>query len=384
MLSKSDFLLDPEIVFLNHGSFGATPREVFENYQFWQQKLERQPVRFIVDELMEHLDETRQVLGNYLKTKAKNLVLVPNATFGVNIIARSLKLNVGDEILMTDHEYGACYNTWLLKSQHAGTKIVEAQIPLGSGEMLEALWKGITPNTRVIFVSHITSPSAQRFPVKEICARAKDADILTVIDGAHAPGQIPVDLNEIKADFYVGNCHKWMLSAKGAGFLYAAEEKQNLLEPLVVSWGWGENSPYTSGSEFIDQLEWWGTKDPAAYLSVKAAIEFLDKQDWGRVQADANKLLTKTLQKLGEITGIPSPYRSAADYAQMAIAPLPIKSNQTETLQKTLYEQYRIELPIIAWKEQAFARISVQAYNTEEELDTFVEAMRTILPAYRS
>ena len=386
MLSKSDFLLDPNIIFLNHGSFGATPRTVFEHYQAWQLKLEEHPVKFIARDLFGYFKETRETLGQYLNTEADNLVLVPNATFGVNIIARSLKFQTGDEILITDHEYGACYNAWLLNTQNTAVKIVEQEIalPIQTPEdVLEEFWQGVTSRTKVIYISHITSPTALIFPVKEICHKAREAGIITVIDGAHAPGQMPVDLADIDADFYVGNCHKWMLSPKGAGFLYARKERQSLLEPLVVSWGWGANSSYTTGSRFIDNLEWWGTKDPAAHLTVKAAIEFLENHDWHSVQERSHILLTKALQKLNQVTAMPPAYPeySRTYYHQMAISPLPLNGN-TVAFQTELYNRYQIEIPIIHWKDRAFARVSIQAYNTLEDVDALSQAITEMLPRY--
>ena len=291
---KDLFILDPDIVFLNHGSFGAAPRAVLDAYQSWQYRLERQPVKFIVREMLAALENAREVLGGFVNAPADDLVFVPNVTFGVNIIARSLQLELGDEILASDHEYGACENIWSFVAKKRGAAFIRQSIPLplGSPETVaDRLWEGITPNTKVILLSHITSPTAQRMPVEIICQRARQAGIVTVIDGAHAPGQIPVDLDIIDADFYVGNCHKWMLSPKGAGFLYTRPNLQHLVEPLVVSWGWGENSPYTTGSSYIDALEWWGTNDPSAYLSVPAAIQFMEDQNWPSVRAGCYRIL---------------------------------------------------------------------------------------------
>jgi isopenicillin-N epimerase len=386
MLTKSDFLLDPDIIFLNHGSFGATPREVFDVYQDWQRRLEAHPVKFIARDLFGHFKETRETLGAYLNTDADDLVLVPNATFGVNIVARSLKLEAGDEILMSDHEYGACYNAWLLNTQGTGVKIAEQEIPLpiqSPEDVLEEFWKGVNERTKLIFLSQITSATAICFPVKEICKRARQAGILTLIDGAHAPGQVDLDLTEIGADFYVGNCHKWMLSAKGAGFLHVQKEHQNLLEPLVVSWGWGENSPYTTGSRFLDNLEWWGTKDPAAHLSVGVAIKFLEKNDWHTVRTYSHQLVTEALQKIQQITGLPPIYPSDHQnyYNQMAIASLPLGDN-TVGFQEALYAQYKIEIPIIRWKERSFVRVSIQAYNTPEDVDRLAEGIANLLPQF--
>ncbi len=212
MTLRDHFLLDRQIVFLNHGSFGATPRPVFERYQAWQRELEDQPVEFLGRRILPLLAEARRDLGEYLGTHRDNLVFIPNTTFGVNVIARSLPLGSGDEILSTDHEYGACENAWKVASSASGAIFRQLPVPLpvsSSDEVLETIWQAVSRHTRVIYLSHITSPTAVRFPIEALCRRARQAGILTVIDGAHAPGQIPLELDELGADFYTGNCHKW-------------------------------------------------------------------------------------------------------------------------------------------------------------------------------
>lgn len=209
---KTQFLLDPDVVFLNHGSFGATPRPVFKAYQQWQLHMERQPVQFFITEIADHFANARQSLAAFLQAGSNDLVFVPNATFGVNIVARSLLLGPGDEVLTTNHEYGACENVWRFLSQKQGFSYRQQSIPLplpNDEAIVDLLWQGVTEKTKVIFLSHITSSTAVRFPVQEICQRAREAGILTVVDGAHAPGQIPLNLTQIGADFYTGNCHKW-------------------------------------------------------------------------------------------------------------------------------------------------------------------------------
>ena len=207
---KQHFLLDPDIHFLNHGSFGACPRPVFEAYQEWQRRLERQPVLFLGRELVGYEHQARQALGEYLHAEADDLVFVPNVTHGVNIVARSLSLGPGDEILTTNHEYGACDNTWEYLCRKSGTHYIHQPLPTpleSDEEIVAQLWQAVTPRTRLIFLSHITSPTAMILPVGAICQRARQEGILTLIDGAHAPGQILVDLEAIEADFYTGNCH---------------------------------------------------------------------------------------------------------------------------------------------------------------------------------
>jgi isopenicillin-N epimerase len=380
---KKLFLLDSEIVFLNHGSFGATPIPVLDVVHSWQEKLEQQPVEFLGRNLMNHLQLARETLADYLHIPAEDLAYIPNVTYGLNIVARSLDLGPGDEILTTNHEYGACDNVWDFVCQKTGSTIIRQpiQIPLRSPqEFHEVFWSGVTSQTKVIYLSHITSPTAMRFPVEPICKQARERGILTVIDGAHAPGQMSVDLSAIDADIYLGNCHKWMLGPKGSGFIYTQKDKQHLIEPLVVSWGWDENYPFTTSSRFLDNLQWSGTMDPSAFLSVPAAIQFQNDHDWPTVRNDCHMLLDDAVNRICEVTGMPSLYSDRNDeYYQMAIAPLP----QMDTLnqfQAQLYEDYNLEIPCIDWHDQQFIRVSVQGYNTQEDIDQLIQALEKLLP----
>lgn len=379
---KEKFLLDPDIVFLNHGSFGATPKPVMEAYQNWQSRLERQPVLFLGRELDGLLLESRIVLGEYLHADAKDLVYILNATHGVNIIAHSLQLKPGDEILTTDHEYGACDYTWEFISSKTGAKYIHQPIPLpihSDEEIVGQFWSGVTPRTKVIYLSHITSPTALRLPVERICQRAKDAGLLTVIDAAHSPGQIPVDLQALGADIVFGNCHKWMLNAKGSAFLYVKRELQHLIDPLIVSWGYNPTPETTTGSRFIDTLQWTGTKDPSAALTVPAAIQFMRDNNWNEVQNECHHLLRQGIKRICELTKLPPLYPLDSDfYGQMGIAPLPL-SNLT-VLKTLLYDKFKIEVPLIQWQDKQFVRISVQGYNTQQDIDALIIALQALLP----
>jgi len=375
------YLLDPDVTFLNHGSFGATPRPVFDVYQAWQRRLERQPVRFLAVELAGHLAEARRALGDYLRAGADDLVYVPNATFGVNVVARSLRLAAGDEVLTSDHEYGACDRVWRYLSRERGFTVRQQPLPLpltGDDELVEQFWRGVSPRTRVIFLSHITSPTAVRLPIAAICARARAAGILTVIDGAHAPGQIDLDLPAIGADFYTGNCHKWLSSPKGAAFLYARREVQPLIEPLVVGWGYDAEPGTSYGSRFLDYMQWLGTIDYAAYLSVPAAIRFQAEHDWPRVRADCHRLVVAALAGIGALTGLPPVYPGDSFYHQMAVAPLP-PATDIVALKRRLIEEFRVEIPCTRWNERPFIRVSIQAYNTAEDVAALVNALGELL-----
>ena len=380
---RDQFLLDPDVTFLNHGSFGATPKPVFDVYQQWQLCLERQPVHFLTTELPEHLAAARQALGNYLNAPADALVYVPNATFGVNIVANSLPSGPGDELLTTNHEYGACDNTWRYYSQKRGFTVVRQSIPLPvttPEAIVDQLWQGVTGRTKAIFLSHITSATALRLPVEAICARAREAGIWTIVDGAHAPGQIPLDMVQIGADFYTGNAHKWLCAPKGTAFLYARPEMQHLIEPLVVGWGWGEHRALTYGSDYLDYLQWLGTDDLASYLSVPAAIDFQAAHQWPDVRRRCHELLCQGMERMTELTGLTAVYPPNSQFFhQMAIVPLPPLPD-LQALKSRLYEQYRVEIPFIEWENRQFMRISVQGYNTQADIDRLVDAMRVLLP----
>jgi len=379
---KQYFLLDPKVVFLNHGSFGAVPKPVIEACQNWQLRLERQPVLFLARELDGLLLQSRTALGEYLNADANDIVYIPNATHGVNIIAHSLQLKPGDEILTTDHEYGACDYTWNFICIKTGAKYVHQPVPLpvhSEDEIVEQFWSGITPRTKIVYLSHITSSTALRLPVEEICRRAREAGILTVIDAAHSPGQIPVDLQALNADIVFGNCHKWLLNVKGSAFLYVRHDVQNLIEPLIVSWGYNPTPETTTGSRFIDLLQWTGTKDPTAALTVPTALQFMRDHNWDNVRFQCHTLLRQAIQQICDLTKLPPLYPLDSDYySQMGIAPLP-PSNLT-ALKNRLYDEYKMEVPLTEWKDKQFIRISVQGYNVQEDIDALLYALEVLLP----
>jgi isopenicillin-N epimerase len=372
------YLLDPTITFLNHGSFGATPIPVFEIYQNWQRELETQPVLFIARRSPGLLDEAREVLADYLHCEADELVYVTNSTYGVNAVARSLNLQPGDEVLTSDQEYGATNRTWQFLAQKVGFtyRVQELSTPFSTIEnLVNEFWQGVNANTKVIFLSHITSETATIFPIKEICQRAKENGILTVIDGAHAPGQIDLDLHDLDCDFYTGNLHKWVCSPKGSAFLYARESLQEKLEPFVVSFGW---QPVKNGpSRLVDYHQYIGTRDLAAFLSVPAAIEYQQKRNWPQVRQNCHLLVKDALKRIDAITGLTSLYSDDTWYGQFAAFKLPNHWDVDET-KNTLYDVYQVELPVYIWNGQLFGRISIQEYNTQNDVNILVEAIRKL------
>jgi isopenicillin-N epimerase len=374
------FLLDPEITFLNHGSFGACPIPVFETYQAWQRRLERGPVEFLGRRIQELLLAARTRLGEFLGAQADDLVFFTNPTTAINMVARNLPLKPGDEILTSDHEYGALDRTWNFICRQRDANYVHRPVCLpveSADQFIEDFWSGVNSHTRVIFLSHITSPTALIFPLAEICRRARQAGILTVIDGAHAPGQIDLNLAELDADLYTGALHKWMMAPKGAAFLYARRSIQPLMDPLVVSWGYESEQP--GPSRFIDYHEWQGTRDPSAFLSVPAAIDFQFDYDWAEVRERCHYLAAITRHRIEDLTGLaPICPDSPEWFAQMFTARLPQGIN-LEALQKRLYENYRIEVPTISWNGQNFIRVSFQGYNTFKDSQNLINALRDTL-----
>ena len=249
--------------------------------------------------------------------------------------------------------------------------------PSSPGEVVEAIWAGVTPRTRVLFLSHITSPTATVFPIEPLLRRARAAGILSVVDGAHAPGQLPLDLEALGADFYAGNCHKWLCAPKGSAFLHARREVQELLSPLVVSWGWQSDRP--GPSRFVDEQQLQGTRDPAAFLAVPAAIRFLEQHDWPAVRRRCHDLLAGARRAIGALTGLPPLTPDTPDwYAQMAAFPLPPCDGPA--LKERLYRSYQIEVPVTSWQGLAFVRVSVQGYTSAADVATLVGALADLLP----
>lgn len=387
---RDQFLLDPGVVFLNHGSFGACPRPVFDAYQAWQLRLERQPVAFLdpVRGYAGFLRAARAALAGELGADPDDLVGVMNATVGLNIVAQSLRLEPGDEILTTDHEYAALEKTWAFVARRTGARIVVVQVPLplvAEGDFTGVLREAMTDRTKVLFLSHITSATALHFPIGPIVAEARERGILSVIDGAHVPGHVTLDLDALGADFYAGNCHKWLMAPKGSAFLHVRKERQGMIDPLVISHGWtadnAEPGPF-GNTAFVDRLEMQGTRDPSAFLAVPDAIAFRAAHDWPRVMAAAKLLADETEAKMVRRTGL-APFSSPAFRApQMAALRLP--RTDPRKLQADLMEGWSIEIPCFDWQDNTIARISTAGYTTPAEADLLVEALSSLLTLPRA
>ncbi|NJM05968.1 aminotransferase class V-fold PLP-dependent enzyme [Candidatus Gracilibacteria bacterium] len=378
-LLRQQFLLRPDITFLNHGSFGACPQPVFAAYQRWQRSIEDDPVDFFMRRWRPSLTAARSALATFVGVDADDLVYVENTTYGLNALLRSLALRPDDEVLTSDHEYGAIDRLWRYTCAQRGARYVVRPIvlPVTTAEQfVDDFWAGVTPRTRVIALSHITSATALTFPIAQICARARAAGILTVIDGAHVPGQIDLDLTTLGADFYVGNCHKWLCAPKGAGFLYVRREHQAALDPLIIGWGWQADDP--GESQFIDYFERVGTNDPSAYLATPTAIEFQTNHDWPRVRAACHALLCTAEQRIGALSELAPLSPSTPEwFTQMRSIPLPPHVDMS--LSQRLWQEYAIEVPTIMWGERRFVRVSIQAYNTPDDVERLVDALTRIL-----
>ncbi len=369
------FLLDPSITFFNHGSFGACPRSVFEVYQDWQLQLERDPVDFIQRRLPGLLREAREVLAAYVGATMDQLIFVPNATYAINVVARSIDLQSGDEVLGTNHEYGAVNNTWQFNCEKHDAKYVQAEIaiPVTDAEsVVDQIWERVTDRTRVIILSHITAPTALIMPVKLVCERARKAGIITVIDGAHALGQVDLMLDDMGADYYTGNAHKWLCAPKGSAFLYSRLGIHSTLQPLVVSHGWSHRD---SESTLENYFGWTGTDDPSAYLSIPAAIEFQREYNWHAVRQNCHDVASRLRKSIQEMSGLPPICPDSTEwYAQLFTALLP-QCFGLDTRAR-LWDEYRIEVPVMKFLDKyPIIRISMQAYNTQEDVDKLLGAL---------
>lgn len=366
---REKFLLDPTWIYLNHGSFGACPREVFETYQAWELALERQPVDFLARRYHLNLDEARQRLATFLGTSRDGLVFVNNATTGVNIVLHSLILKEGDQILTTDWEYGACVRACQAVGRRGKAELVMAELNGASEQALvDSLMAKVSEKTRLIMVSAITSNNGFLMPIEAIVAAAHARNVLVLVDGAHVPGQQALDLDALNADFYTGNCHKWMMAPKGCAFLYVKPEWQQIIEPLVVSWGWGDRCEHTQANQFVSFLQYSGTQDPSPWLTVSACIDFMEREDWAMVRDGCKALVEKWRKRFDEMLGQGSAYAyDAAVPNQMFCVILPPETDLNALRASLLAEKIEVQLPEM--NGQKMIRVSVQGYVTDADIE---------------
>jgi isopenicillin-N epimerase len=382
---RESFLLDPSLVFLNHGSFGACPREVLDAQHAWQREMERNPVEFLGRRSAALLARARERLAAFVGAGAAELVFVNNATTGVNVMARSLSLASGDEIVTTDHEYGACMASWEAVCERSAARLVRVPLPLPfrRDEAVDRLFAAVTKRTRAVYVSHVTSTTALILPAAEICRRARAHGIVSLVDGAHAPGHLELNIDEVGADMYTGNCHKWMCAPKGAGFLQVRSEHHERVAPPVVSWGacaaiegYEGFDAYTGSTILERRLQWLGTRDISAFLAVPAAIDFLQHHHWRADHARCHALALETRDRIGTLTGL-APIATDDDVGQMVAIDLPPCDG--EALRAELYERHHIEVPITSHAGRQLIRPAFSFYSTDADADALVDALRTIL-----
>lgn len=379
------------MAFLNHGSFGACPRPVLEAQQRWRDRLEAEPVLFLDRELEGLLAEAREAVGVFVGADPDDLVFVPNATTGVGTVLASLGFVPGDELLTTDHEYNAALNSVRAAADRSGARVVIARIPFpirDPREALGAVLERVTSRTRLVMVSHVTSPTALVLPVSELVAELDRRGIDTLVDGAHAPGMIPLDLRALGAAYYTGNGHKWLCGPKGSGFLHVRRDRQAAIHPLVVSHG--RNSARTGRSRFRLEFDWTGTADPSAHLTLPAALRFMGSLlpgGWPELMASNRTLALRGRDLLCGVMGIEAPAPDAM-IGSIASVTLPLGTAsvaiepgaERDPLQVELFDRHRIEVPIMTWPvpaalepgrapEARLLRISAQAYNDEAQYE---------------
>jgi isopenicillin-N epimerase len=383
--------LDPGVTFLNHGSFGACPRAVLDFQRGLRDRLERQPVQFMARDLEGLLDEARSALGAFVGAVPTDLAFVPNATSGVNAVLRSLVFAPGDELLTTDHAYGACRNALHFVAERSGATVVTAKVPFpidGPDAVIEAVLARVTPRTRLALLDHVTSPTGLVLPITELVQRLAERGVETLVDGAHAVAMLPLDLSGLGAAYYAGNCHKWLCAPKSVGFLHVRRDLQEFVRPLTISRGARLERP--ERSRFLLEFDWMGTIAPTPALSIPEAIRFLGgllPGGWPALREHNHGLALAARRLLCETLGIPEP-APAAMIGSLAALPIADGSPAPQTsplyrdpLQDALREEAGIEVPIVPWPAapHRLLRISAALYNTTSDYERLAVALPALL-----
>jgi isopenicillin-N epimerase len=387
--ARSEMLLDPTVINLNTGSFGPLPCCVFERATELRRQLAAEPMDFLLRISPPLLWEARERLASFLGGDPRRLVFTANVSASVNIVAASLRLASPGEILLTDHEYGAMHWCWERAAQRQGLTLRTFPLPIMAkepGEIVAAVREAITDRTRLLFFSHVLSPTGLVLPARDICAEARRRGVLTVVDGAHAPAMISVDLDAIGADFYGGNCHKWLLAPTGSGFLYLGSGNEDRLQPLQVSWGWHHDRARRDERDEwgmtprLRALEFEGTRDPCPWLAIPAAIDFQTEIGWERIRGRMAELAEQSRQRFEGLAGMTLATPRHPDlHGSMTAFRLPAGVDIV-TLRRDLWEKHRIEVPIVERPEGPLVRVSTHFYNTDEEIDRLAEALQELLP----
>ena len=385
--------LRPDVVFLNHGSYGACPTDVLEVQREWRDRLEAEPIRFLTRELDDRLGEARVAVGAFLHADPDGIAFLPNATAGVNTVLRSLRFEPGDELLTDDHEYNAVINAMRFVARRDGAAVVVAPVPYpiaSEDVVVEALLGAVTPRTRLLVVSHVTSPTALVLPVERLVREFADRGIDTIVDAAHAPGMVPLDVDALGAAYWTGNGHKWPCAPKGAGVLWVRDDRRDSIHPMSISHG--ANAMLTDGrTRFRHEFDWTGTADPTAYLTLPAAIDWMAAQvpgGWPEVMATNRALTLAGRDAICAALGIEVP-APASMIGSMATIPLPGVTSDAAaaTLAQQLYDEDGIEVPIIGWPvpaarsaveaapTRALLRISAQRYNELADYEALAAAL---------
>ena len=357
--------IEDGLTFLNHGSFGACPREVLQHQGELRARMEANPVKFLARDLEKLLDEARAALGAFLHADPDDLVFVPNATTGVNTVIRSLQLEPGDQLLTTDHAYNACRNA--LRWHEGRAEILAARVPWpieGPHQVIDAVMNAVTPRTKLVLLDHITSPSALVFPVGEIVRRLNEKGIDALVDGAHAPGQIPLDLEKLGAAYYTGNCHKWLCTPKGSAFLHVRKDRHTAVKPLAI--GHGLNAVRTDRSRFRLDMDFTGTDDPTAYLCIPKAIDVMQRiMPWPELMERNHRLALQARELVCDALKTDKP---APDFMLGSLASVPLPDGDGPALQRKLYAEHRIEVPVMPFPPgKRLVRVSAQLHNSLDD-----------------
>jgi isopenicillin-N epimerase len=381
------WILDPETVFLNHGSFGACPVPVMEFQHRLREQIERQPVQFFARDLEPLLDRARAELATFLGADAQDLVWIPNATAAVNAVLRSIELRPDDELLTTDHEYNACRNVLDFVAQRAGARVVVARVPfplVSPEQVVDAVLDRATPRTRLALLDHVTSQTGLVLPIERLVRELADRGVETLVDGAHAPGMLALDVPAVGAAYYTGNCHKWVCGPKGAAFLHVRRDLQSEVRPIAISHG--ANSPRHDRSRYLVEFDWVGTDDPSAYLSVPEAIRFMGSLlpgGWPALRRHNRDLTLYGRRAICEALGTdpPCPDEMIGSLASVPLPPgtdaPPASPLYADPLQQELLDRWKIEVPVIPWPASPgrLIRISAQLYNSPDQYDSLASAL---------